>query len=1013
MVKSRLVYFYTVLLLSIPWMGFAQGGLVTGTVTDSQNETLPGVSIIIKGTTKGTTTDANGKFSIETESSEDILVFSFVGYGTQEVKVGSQTDVSITLEDDISTLEEVVVIGYGEVKKSDLTGSVAKVRGSDLNKLPAASVDQLLQGKAAGLQVINSSGEPGADMTIRIRGLSSFSGSNSPLVVVDGFPWGDAGNLKQINPDDIESIEILKDASASAIYGSRGANGVIMITTKKGKAGEAKIAFSSLVTTSSLPDRLDVWTNPVDLAVIDNEARVNAGLEPLYVGADYLGTYFPSIDELRGLDPNKPKWPTNTDWTDIVYRKPLSQSYTLSATGGTDKTKYSISGNYYDEEGLAIGNDYRRYNGRVNVDQKIASKITLGMNLLVTHIDRKGGGLSAGRSPVFPVYNEDGTYFKISPLDFDHPLAHAYDVLNETKSIDVLGSLSLNWEITKWLSFRSMLSNKYGNSINDNYQPRNATYTGYQFSGFGAIDNWSGNELLNEHYLTFTKTFNEDHALTVMAGFSAQISNSRGSRLEGHGFVNDNLENENMNAAEEQIASNWLSKSILNSWIGRASYGYADKYLLTLTARADGSTKFGANNKWAFFPSAAAAWKIHKENFMTSLTSISEAKLRVSYGVSGNQGIPPYRTLDRLGSGRYFTDGAFQIGFGPGVYEWEGYNKIWQGVPNESLKWETTSQFNIGLDLGVLQNRITFSADYYIKQTRDLLRRAYITPSSGYDQIWINDGDVDNKGIELTVNAEVLSEGDFTWTLGGNFTRNRNEVVNTGEDQFVWHGESIEMLRTPINALIVGQPYDAFYGYKTDGIIQSLEEGVAAGLTGAMANPGEIKYLDISGPDGEKDGVVDQYDRTVIGNPNPDFTYSINTTFKYKGFDLTAQLYGVHGNDVFDFRKFSPSGQLQRWTPDNRTDKYPSVNSTRAYWGSDWFVTDGSFLRIQNVTLGYNFPADMLRVVNSVRVFVSGNNLYTFTDFHKGFDPEVQANGQHWGSYPRPRAFSFGVNVGF
>jgi TonB-linked SusC/RagA family outer membrane protein len=994
-------------------MGFAQGGLVTGTVTDSQNETLPGVSIIIKGTTKGTTTDANGKFSIETESSEDILVFSFVGYGTQEVKVGSQTDVSITLEDDISTLEEVVVIGYGEVKKSDLTGSVAKVRGSDLNKLPAASVDQLLQGKAAGLQVINSSGEPGADMTIRIRGLSSFSGSNSPLVVVDGFPWGDAGNLKQINPDDIESIEILKDASASAIYGSRGANGVIMITTKKGKAGEAKIAFSSLVTTSSLPDRLDVWTNPVDLAVIDNEARVNAGLEPLYVGADYLGTYFPSIDELRGLDPNKPKWPTNTDWTDIVYRKPLSQSYTLSATGGTDKTKYSISGNYYDEEGLAIGNDYRRYNGRVNVDQKIASKITLGMNLLVTHIDRKGGGLSAGRSPVFPVYNEDGTYFKISPLDFDHPLAHAYDVLNETKSIDVLGSLSLNWEITKWLSFRSMLSNKYGNSINDNYQPRNATYTGYQFSGFGAIDNWSGNELLNEHYLTFTKTFNEDHALTVMAGFSAQISNSRGSRLEGHGFVNDNLENENMNAAEEQIASNWLSKSILNSWIGRASYGYADKYLLTLTARADGSTKFGANNKWAFFPSAAAAWKIHKENFMTSLTSISEAKLRVSYGVSGNQGIPPYRTLDRLGSGRYFTDGAFQIGFGPGVYEWEGYNKIWQGVPNESLKWETTSQFNIGLDLGVLQNRITFSADYYIKQTRDLLRRAYITPSSGYDQIWINDGDVDNKGIELTVNAEVLSEGDFTWTLGGNFTRNRNEVVNTGEDQFVWHGESIEMLRTPINALIVGQPYDAFYGYKTDGIIQSLEEGVAAGLTGAMANPGEIKYLDISGPDGEKDGVVDQYDRTVIGNPNPDFTYSINTTFKYKGFDLTAQLYGVHGNDVFDFRKFSPSGQLQRWTPDNRTDKYPSVNSTRAYWGSDWFVTDGSFLRIQNVTLGYNFPADMLRVVNSVRVFVSGNNLYTFTDFHKGFDPEVQANGQHWGSYPRPRAFSFGVNVGF
>jgi TonB-dependent starch-binding outer membrane protein SusC len=1019
MMKFSLNMILLILMLAVPWNSFGQLRSVSGVVKDSQGIPLPGVSIIIKGTTKGTTSDVDGKYSLQIDNEEVTLVFSFVGFESQEIKAGNLSAIDISLKEDVTSLQEVIVIGYGEVKKSDLTGSVVKIKAGDLNKVPAASVDQLLQGRAAGLQVINSSGEPGASMTIRIRGLSSFSGSNSPLVVVDGFPWGDAGNLKQINPDDIESIEVLKDASASAIYGSRGANGVIMITTKKGKAGEAKITFSTLLTSSSLPDKLDVWKDPVDVAIIDNEARVNAGLSPLFVGADYLGTYYPSIAELRGEDPAKAPWPHKVYWPDLVYRNPFSQTYTLTANGGTEKTKYSISGNLYDEQGLAIANEYRRYNTRVNLDQKIHEKITLGANLIITHIDREGGnstgdlGVSAGRSPVFPVYNEDGTYFKISPLDYNHPLARAYDVLNESKTIDVLGSLSLNYNITDWLTFRSTISNKYGNAINDNYQPRHATYTGFQFQGFGFIDNWSGNELLNENYFTFNKELNNIHKLTFVAGYSTQVSSSRGSKLEGHGFVNDNLRNENMNAAREQISSNWLSKSLLTSWIGRASYSLQDKYLLTLTARADGSTKFGANNKVAFFPSAAFAWKMHEETFLKSISAVSEAKLRVSYGISGNQGIPPYRTLDRLGSGRYYTDGAFQQGFGPGVFEWDGYNKIWQGVPNQSLRWETTAQFNVGLDMGLFQNRVTFTADYYVKQTRDLLRTAFMSPSSGYDQIWINDGDVDNKGIELGLNGDVISSGDLTWTLGGNFTLNRNEVTNTGADEFVWHGSTIEMLRTPINTLIVGEPYDVFYGYKTDGIIQTEEEGQASGLIGAMANPGEIKYLDISGPEGAPDGVVDQFDRTVIGNPNPDFIYSVNTNVKFKGFDLSAQLYGVQGNDVFDFTKFSPSRQLQRWTPDNPTDEFPSVNSTRAYWGSDWFVTDGSFLRIQNVTVGYNVNADFLKVVKNARIFISGNNLYTLTKFHTGFDPEVQVNGQHWGSYPRPRSISLGVNIGF
>jgi TonB-dependent starch-binding outer membrane protein SusC len=1011
---KRLRYYCTLLFLVVlAHTGFGQaGGTITGIVRDGSQEPIPGVSVFIKGTSLGATTDAEGRYTLAGASPESTLVFSFVGFATQEVPVGNRQTIDVALEEDVRTLQDVVVIGYGEVKKSDLTGSVATVKGDNLNRVPSASVDQLLQGKAPGVQVITSSGEPGAGATIRIRGISSLNGSNSPLMVVDGFPWGDAGNLKQINPEDIESIEVLKDASAAAIYGSRGANGVILVTTKKGRTGQARINISTLTTASTLPNKLDVWEDPAQVGMIDNEARINAGLTPLYVGADYLGTYYPSVAELRGEDPSKPKWPYKTYWPDLVYRNPVSQSYTVSADGGNDRTHYSISGNYYKEEGLAINNHYDRYNGRVSVDQKIRDNITVGTNLIVTHIQRNGGGLSADRTPVFPVYNDDGEYFKIGPLDFGNPIAYANEVLNKSKSVDVLGTLFVDWQLVKGLTFRTQVSNKYGNSINDWYEPRDVTYNGYQFVGFGTIDNWSGNELLNENYFTYRHTFGDVHDVTLVAGFTTQTSSARGSKLEGHGFVNDNLENENMNTALEQITTNWLSKSVLNSWIGRASYTYNNRYLLTLTARADGSSKFGANNKWAFFPSAAAAWKLHEESFMQNIPAVSEAKIRASYGVTGNQGINPYQTLDRLGSGKYYTGGDFQIGYGPGIYDWDGYNKIWGGVPNASLKWETTSQFNVGLDLGVLDNRVTLTFDYYKKHTKDLLRQSNIAPSSGYDRIWVNDGVIDNHGVELGINGEILT-GAVQWTLGGNITVNRNKVVDMGENDFVWNGSTIEMLRSPINAMMIGRPYNAFYGYQTYGIVQTLEEGQQAGLAGDMAQPGEIKYRDISGPEGVPDGQITDLDRTVIGNPNPNFIYSINTTLRYKNFDLTAQLYGVQGNDVFEFTKFSPSRQLQRWTPDNPTNEFPRVNATRAYYGSDWFVTDGSFMRIQNVTVGYTLPAGTIKGISSLRVYLSGNNLHTFTKFNPGYDPEVQENGQFWGSYPRPRAFSLGVNLGF
>ncbi|MDF7814195.1 TonB-dependent receptor [Hymenobacter sp. YC55] len=1001
-------YTYLPLCLALaPALTLAQSITVRGTVKDAvTGETLPGVTVLLKGTATGTASANDGSYSLAVPNPDAVLTFSSVGYVAQDVPVRGSSSVDVALKADTKSLEEVVVVGYGTVAKSDVTGSVASLKGSELNRTPASSVDQLLQGKVAGVQVIVPSGEPGAGATVRIRGNSSINGSNSPLLVVDGYPWGEAGNLKQINPDDIESIEVLKDASAAAIYGSRGANGVILVTTKKGKAGKTRITLSTLNTISSLPSKLDVWSDPVDVAIIDNEARSNAGLAPLFTGQNYLGTYYPSVAELRGEDPTKPQWPYRTYWPDEVYRNPFSQSYTLTANGGTDRTKFSLSGNYYQEQGLAIKNDYDRYNGRLNLDQKLFDNLSTGVNLILTHTRRNGGGLSADRSPVFPIYNPDGTYFRTGPLDFGNPVAYANEVLNTSKTIDVLGTLYVSWDLTKWLNFRTQVSSKYGNSVGDVYEPRAITGTGNLYNGFGVIDNYNGTELLNENYFTLNKTLGDVHSFNAVLGYTTQNFNVRTSRLEGRGFVNDGLLNESLNSAQSQFVTNGQTKSQLNSYIGRFNYSLRDRYLFTFTGRADGSSKFGANNKWAFFPSAAVAWKLHEEAFLRAVPSVSEAKLRVSYGLTGNQGINPYQTLDRLGSGRYFTGGAFQTGFGPGVFGYDGFNKIWEGVPNPDLKWETTAQLNAGLDLGFVNQRLTLSLDYYYKRTHDLLRQTYITPSSGYDRLWVNDGEIENKGVELGLNAEILN-GPLQWSVGGNFTLNRNKLLSVGDDKFVWNGSSIEMLRAPLNAFIVGQPINVFYGYKTAGVIQTVEEGQATGLTGDMAKPGELKYVDLN-----NDGKVDDNDRTIIGNPNPKFLYSLNTSLRCKGFDLSTQLYGVYGNDVFDFRKFSPSGQLQRWTPDNPTNAYPSVNSNRAYYGSDWFVTSGSFLRVQNVTLGYNFKSGLIKGVESLRVYFSGNNLYTFTKFHTGFDPEVGGNGQQWGSYPRPRALSLGVNIG-
>ena len=976
---------------------------VSGVVIDHEGEPLVGVNIMVEGETDiGTASNIQGEFSLRVPSENSVLIFSYVGYQTKEVAIEGRSELEIELEFSELMGEEFVVVGYGEMRRSDMTGSVSRVSTEDLERVQSHSLDQMLQGRVPGLQVITPSGEPGEGSTMRIRGASSLHGSNSPLYVVDGFPLTDAGNLNQINPSDIESIEVLKDASAAAIYGSRGANGVIMVTTNRDQGEQpTQININTQSGVSALARDIDMFQDPVHYAIVDNESRVNAGQDPLFTGQTYLGTYYPSVQELRSGD-----WPHQTNWQDEVYRNALTQDYTVSVRGSGSQTRYTFSGNYYSEEGLTINNKYERFNGRLHLNQHIQDNIQLSGNVNIALTDRQRSDASYGRSPVFPVYDEDGDYFQIGPDDYWHPIALAQEVTNEGENIDLITSGRLDWQISSNFEFSSQINYSYNESTWDTYEPSQYTSTGNQFEGFGELSNWKDVSWNSENYVTYQQEFQDIHDLTVMAGVTGEYSVTRTSNLEGRGFITEAMGNEDLSTAEENAINNSLVREQLMSTFGRVNYVHDGRYLMTFTSRVDGSSKFGEHNKWAFFPSGAVGWNIHNEQFFPDHTGFSSARLRLSYGLTGNQGIDPYQTLDQLGSNEYYSQESFTTGFGPGIFRWDDFYKIWSGIANPDLQWETTEQYNAALELGFLNNRIEVSADLYHNLTRDLIRRQRIPISSGYDEIWVNDGEVVNRGFEVSVNANIIND-PLVWNVGANYSRNQNEVIGVGDTDFEFWGSEIEMFRSPVNVLKEGYPMYAFYGLKTDGIIQSEEEGYEAGLSGDRAQPGEIKYVDLN-----EDGTVDSDDRTVIGDPHPDFTLSFTSDFYYRQFDFSFSLYGSYGGDVYNLQKFSTaSAQLQRWTPDNPTNDFPSLDNLRGYEVSDWWIEDGSFLRIQNVSLGYNIESEQIGFLDRMRVYANVENLYTFTRFQSGFDPEVGEDGLNWGFYPRPTKWSLGLNI--
>ena len=1006
--------------------GFAQTARrVGGTVSDQSGNPIAGAAVLVTGSTKYAVSDDDGSWSIDGVAPNATLSVSCLGYEDVIVPVEGRTFVSVVMNESSFLLDETVAIGYGRMKKSDLTGSVASVNPENLVAKPANSIESLMQGRIAGVQVTNNSQEPGASSIVRVRGNSSINGSNAPLLVVDGFPFGDAGNLAQINPQDIVSMEVLKDASASAIYGSRGANGVILITTNKAAAGKTSISVRQQTTLSQMTSELNLWRDPVLMAITQNESKENAGMTPLYVGAlSANGVYYPSIQELQTT------WTTNTRWDELVLRDlPVSNNTTVQVRSSNDKTSFLASANYYRDNGVYVDDWYQKFGGKFSIDHKLYKNFLLKVGANITHSQRNyNPGRSYNRNPIFPVYDEEGNYWLYSDQDYYHPIALKENSTNTTEGTSVIANAGIEWKVFPSFTLTSQFNYKHGESIQDIYNPKKYSESGTFNKGFGQIVNGKDDNMVVDVYGTFDKVFAGKHHVTAMAGYSFESYRARSSSLAGKDFVNETLGNENLAAGNPELyeISNGLSESKLVSGLMRLNYGYDNRYLVTFTARADGSSKFGAGNKWAFFPSGAVSWNAHNESFLKEVEWLDVLKFRASYGVSGNQGISPYQTLSRYGQHQYYYNGSWQTAIGPGREVGRtgdnGIYVLWGGIPNVNLKWETTSQVDVGVDLSLFGNRLNVTFDWYDKITDDLLRERNIAPSSGFDRMWVNDGKIRNTGIEVTVDGVMYSSRD--WKVGGTlmFTRNRNSVLSLGNAvesglmtdpntgmQYEYYGNSSGQFRGYTNILAIGQPMYVFYGYKVDGIVQTLEEGLVAGLTGKDAEPGEFKYVDYNG-----DATVDENDRVLIGDPNPDFLASLSLDVAWKNLDASIFFNGVFGNDVINTQAFGqPNNNPLRWTTDNRTNDYPKLRDDRQTRFADWWIEDGTFIRIQTVSLGYTIPLRKhTGFLESIRLYTNVDNLFTFTKF-KGYDPEVGANGIYSGGYPRLRKWTFGIDFNF
>jgi TonB-linked SusC/RagA family outer membrane protein len=999
-----------------------QQKILKGKVTDSSGASLPGVSVVVKGTTSGVITDGNGAYSISNIPDNATLMFSFVGMKTQEIVVGGKTTLNVTLAEDAIGIEEVVAIGYGTVKKSDLTGAVASVKTGELQQTPMTSIDQGLVGRASGVQVTQTSGMPGAVASIRVRGSSSIQGGNEPLYVIDGFPvyngggFGNTGGkvqmsgLSTVNPSDIESIEILKDAAATAIYGARAANGVVLITTKTGKKGRDIVSFEANYGVQNVSKTIDVM-DAQEYAALVNEAYTNDKLT-----APYDAAALTKIALLGG----------GTNWQDELFRAGKTQSYQLTFSGGDEKTSYAISGNYFDQQGIVLNSNFKRYSTRLNFDRKINDVFKIGTHFSISHTINNAVPTDAGgqdgvitgalkMNPILPIYSNvlTGEYTQVNtPGTLEpNPIATAKEQIFNNATTRLLGDINGEFKIMEGLTAKVTIGADIFYDKANQYTPN----TIYQSNGKATATvgvnrsiNW-----LNENTLNWVQTFNDIHSLNVLAGFTMQQNNTEYVMGSASDFVNNIMTYNNMGAGAlyNQPGSSGIQWNLM-SYLARVNYTFKNRYLFSANSRVDGSSRFGTNNKYGFFPSGSFGWRVTEEDFMKSLKGkISNLKLRGSYGFTGNTEIGVYESLATLGNASWMIGNQLVSGFFP--------NKI----PNPDLKWERTGQLDIGLDLGVLDNRLRFTADYYRKKTTDLLYNVSIPAVSGYSTMLKNIGSVENKGVELSLESDNFT-GSFKWTTAFNISFNKNKVLELGGEAYKEMPEGDGHLKTgSIRRLVVGQPIGVFYGYVFDGIFQDATETAAQTSSTSPIGIGLRRYKDLNG-DKKIDAVND---RRILGDANPDFFGGLTNTLSYKGLELNVFVQYNYGNELFNYNAIElemPTGGqnvyadlVNRWTTTNPSTVYPKANTNRAVLASDHWVEDGSYIKLKTLSLSYNFPNLKNKHIQAVKLYVTGQNLLTLTNY-RGYDPEVSYRGastleagEDFGGYPQSKTFMLGVKI--
>ena len=968
-VKDRLIILTTEKTDFIVDKFVQQGNTVSGFVKDEQGFPLPGVTVVVKGTTNGTVTDFDGSYTLPNVPENTTLLFSFVGMRSQEVVVENQTTINVTMVVDAIGIEEVVAIGYGTQTRREISGSVTNISEKNFNQGLTQNASDLLKGKVAGLTITQGSGDVTQGQTIRLRGTSSLTGSSSPFVVIDGVP---GLSLSSVAPHDIESISVLKDASASAIYGSRSASGVIMITTKRGKKDFSSVEYDGYAAVSNV-------TNVPDLLTADEWRD--------YTSKNNMNTT--GID--RGAD---------TDWFDAILRPGISQNHNLSMSGGGKNNSYRASLNYLDQEGVVKDNSIARYNARVTFNQKVLNdKLDLTFTSSITSTDNsptdtRNFVLAYNMIPVVPIKNADGTWFDSQEYDQGNPVRNIEYNRQQNKSGIYFGNIKA--DLTLFDGFVVGLNALKQRSTNDYGQYLNSqTERGRNDLGFGQRTNSTSDKNLLELTLNYRKLFGS-HALNILGGYSYEDNYYQNSGARNRQFATDFFSYNNLSAGENLRAGDVWSGANMNkliSFFGRANYSYLEKYILTLTVRQDGSTKFGDNHKWATFPSVSAAWRINEESFMSSTTFIDDLKLRVGYGVSGNQdGIDPYKSLQLYGaSGQYYDNGKW----------YTAYQTNQNANPN--LKWEETSMLNIGVDFGFLNNRISGTIEYYDKQTDDLLYNYSVpVPPYLYPTMLANVGSMSNKGFEFMLTGDIIRNSNIRWTSSFNIAHNKNKITSLSNEDFA------------TSAIKTGSAWVRGGSSNTTHIVEEGKEvGTFYGwLATGIDEKGLYIYDDMV--DG-KEGLSDE-DRTYIGSAQPAFTYGWSNIVTWNNWDLNFFFRGVYGNDLLNFSKMSYA--TTQWLPGaNVLYEGTTIGLKTSPVFNSYYIEKGSFLRLDNASIGYSFDVSKVNGLSKLRLYATGQNLFIITNY-TGLDPEVEMAGLDPGVegreyYPKSRTFSLGVNISF